>query len=111
MVPNIVEDYTIQVINEYQEYIDSLNKRWDYDDQVNTFTINVDDVDWEKLEEQDTILTEQAIKEIYEQVVLFALEGAGCLSSGRGREHYDVTFGNRCVVLCNPRGRSSFTIC
>ena len=68
IVPSIVEDYTNQVINEYQEYIDSLNKRWDYDDQVNTFTINVDDVDWEKLEEQDTILTEQDIKEIYEQV-------------------------------------------
>lgn len=68
VVPSIVEDYTNQVINEYQEYIDSLNKRWDYDDEVNTFTVNVDDVDWEKLEQLDTILTDEDITEIYEQV-------------------------------------------
>lgn len=68
VIPNVVEDYTNQMIDQYEEYIDFLNKRWDYDEDVNTFTVNVDDVDWEKLEEQDTILTDQDITEIYEEV-------------------------------------------
>ena len=68
VIPNVVEDYTNQMIDQYEEYIDSLNKRWDYDDEVNTFTVNVDDVDWEKLEELDTVLTDSDITEIYEEV-------------------------------------------
>lgn len=68
VIPNVVEDYTNQMIDQYEEYIDFLNKRWDYDEDVNTFTVNVDDVDWEELEEQDTILTDQDITEIYEEV-------------------------------------------
>ena len=68
VVPQIIEDYTNQVINEYYDYIDSLNKRWDYNDDVNTITIDVNDVDWNKLEEQDTVLTDQDLIEIYEDI-------------------------------------------
>ena len=68
VVPQIIEDYTNQVINEYYDYIDSLNKRWDYNDDINTITIDVNDVDWNKLEEQDIILTDQDITEIYEDI-------------------------------------------
>lgn len=68
VVPQIIEDYTNQAINEYTDYIDSLNQRWNYDNDVNTFTVDVNDVDWNKLEEQDTILNNQDLLEIYEDV-------------------------------------------
>ena len=68
VIPEIVEDYTNQVVDAYQEYIDSLSKRWDYDEDVNSFTIDVNDIDWDKLEEQDTILSDDDIMEILEQV-------------------------------------------
>ena len=68
VVPEIIEDYTNQVINEYTDYINSLNQRWNYDNDTNTFTIDVNDIDWNKLEEQDTILTDQDITKIYEDV-------------------------------------------
>ncbi len=68
VIPSIIEDNTNQMINQYQEYVDTLNQRWDFDDDVNTFTVDVDDIDWEKLEEQDTVLTDQDITEIYEEI-------------------------------------------
>ena len=68
VVPEIIEDYTNQVVDAYQEYIDSLNQRWDYDEDVNSFTVDVTDVDWNKLEELDTILTDEDMIEIYDQI-------------------------------------------
>ena len=68
VIPEIVEDYTNQVVDAYQEYIDSLSKRWDYDEDVNSFTIDVNDVDWDKLEDQDIILSDDDIIEILDQV-------------------------------------------
>ena len=69
VVPSIVEDYTNQIIDNYNDYIESLNKRWDFDEDVNTITIDVNDVDWNQLLDQDVILTDDDIIEISEEIV------------------------------------------
>ena len=69
VIPNILDDYNSQVIDAYTEYIKSLNERWDVDDDVNYITIDVNDIDWDKLEDDDIILTDDDIVEITEEVI------------------------------------------
>ncbi len=69
VMPNILDDYTSQVIDAYNEYLESLNDRWEVDDDVNTITIDVNDIDWDKLEDTDIILTDDDIIEITEEII------------------------------------------